>query len=283
MALNLDVVGKSFEPVHYAWDSEDAILYALGVGAGIDELEFTTENSIGTLQKVLPTFAVVGAGPSFMSLLDEIGSFDLSQLLHAEQSFQVFGPIPVSASVVTTSEVLGIYDKITGASVVVKSTTSEVSSNRVLFTNTATLFIKGEGSFGGSRGERSKPLPLPDREPDAVITYETVPTQALIYRLSGDRNPLHSDPVFAQHAGFERPILHGLCTFGFAGRAILHECCESKPERFGELSARFVSPVYPGDLLTTSIWESDGLVYFKTENQSGVTVLDRGQFKYLSF
>lgn len=283
MALNLDVVGRSFEPVHHGWDSKDAILYAIGVGAGVDELEFTTENSIGLSQKVLPTYAVVGAGPSFMSLLDEIGNFDLSQLLHAEQSCQVFGSIPVSANVVTTSEVLGIYDKITGASVVVKSTTSDVSNNRVLFANTATLFIKGEGSFGGPRGERTKPMSLPDREPDAVITYETVPTQALIYRLSGDRNPLHSDPTFAHAAGFERPILHGLCTFGFAGRAILHECCESKPEIFGELSARFVSPVYPGDLLTTSIWDSEGLVFFKTENQSGVTVLDRGQFKYLSF
>lgn len=283
MALNLDVVGKSFGSVTHSWDSKDAILYALGVGAGLDELQFTTENSRDFPQKVLPTFSVVGEGSSLLDLLGEIGSFDLTQLLHAEQSIRLFGSIPVSATVNTVSEIVGIYDKITGASVVVKSTTSESVTNKVLFETTATLFIRGEGSFGGPRGERTKPLAFPESGPDHVITYETLPTQALIYRLSGDRNPLHSDPSFAHEAGFDRPILHGLCTLGFAGRALLHKCCDSNPERFGDLSVRFVAPVYPGDLLTTSIWDIGGSVLFKTENQSGVTVLDRGQFKYLTF
>ncbi len=283
MALNLDVVGKSFGSVTHSWDSKDTILYALGVGAGLDELEFTTDNSRDYPQKVLPTFCVVAEGSSLIELLGEIGSFDLTQLLHAEQSIRLFGPIPVSATVNTVSQVVGIYDKITGASVVVKSITSEADTHKVLFETTANLFIRGEGSFGGARGERSKPLAFPDRDPDEVITYETLPTQALIYRLSGDGNPLHSDPSFAQAAGFDRPILHGLCTLGFAGRSILHNCCGSNPERFGDLSVRFVAPVYPGDLLITSMWHLDDSVYFKTENQSGVTVLDRGQFKYLAF
>lgn len=280
MAINLDALGLRLGPFVHSWNSKDAILYSLGVGAGIEELEYTTENTNGVTQKVLPTFCVVGGGPSFMEIWSELGSFDPSQLLHAEQSMRLFREIPVGADVETVSEVVGIYDKITAASIVVKSTTSIERTSEPLFETTATVLIRGEGGFGGPRGERVKAVSLPDRDPDFVITYETQLTQALLYRLNGDRNPLHSDPTFAQSAGFDRPILHGLCTLGFSGRALLHTCCESDPERFMEMSVRFVSPVYPGDLLTTTIWEVEDEVIFRTENQAGVTVLDRGRFKY---
>lgn len=280
MAINLNAVGTRMGPVSHSWDSKDAILYALGVGAGVDELQFTTENSEGIAQKVLPTFAVVAGAPSFMDLWERLGNFDMSQLLHAEESVRILNEVPVSASVETTTEVVGIYDKITGAAIEVKAVTVESGSGRPLFETRAMVFIRGEGGFGGPRGERVKALAVPDRDPDYVVTYETQPDQALLYRLNGDRNRLHSDPVFAQAAGFDRPILHGLCTMGFAGRSLLVSCCESNPSRFGAMSVRFVSPVYPGDLLTTMIWESDDGAIFRTENQSGVPVLDRGRFEF---
>lgn len=280
MAINVDSVGLKIGPFGNQWDSKDSIIYSLGVGAGVDELEFTTENSQNLAQKVLPTFAVVGAGSSFMDILDQVGSIDYSQLLHADQSIKLYGEIPVESQVETISEVVGVYDKITAASVVIKSTTYDKVSKNTLFENVSTIFIRGEGGFGGPRGERVKAFTLPESNPDHVITYETQASQALIYRLSGDRNPLHSDPTFAESAGFDRPILHGLCTMGFAGRALLHSCCDSDPSRFGAMSVRFVAPVYPGDLLTTTIWQIPDGVIFTTENQSGTIVLDRGRFDF---
>ncbi len=278
MALNLDMLGKSLGPVHNSWRSKDTILYALSVGSGIEEIAFTTENSQGIPQRVLPTFSVVGGGPNSMDIWDQIGSFDHSQLLHLEQSVNIFASLPPAADVETTALVTGIYDRITGATIEVKFITKDSQSDKVLFETASTVFIRGEGSFGGPRGTRVKAVAVPEREPDFVITYETFPTQALLYRLNGDDNPLHSDPAFARAAGFDRPILHGLCTYGFAGRALLSTCCEMDTDRFGSMSARFVAPVFPGDLLTTTIWNGDDGAVFVVENQVGATVLDRGRF-----
>lgn len=280
MALNLDLEGVSLGPFPHRWEPKDAILYALSVGAGVSDLAYTTENSLGVVQKVLPTFGVVGIGPTAMEVWDRIGSFDASQLLHLEQSIEIKADLPAVADVETISRIEGIYDRITGASVEVKFTTREARTGSTLFETVSTVFIRGEGGFGGPRGTRAKAIALPDRDPDFVITYETQPTQALLYRLNGDRNPLHSDPEFARSAGFDRPILHGLCTYGFAGRALLGTCCDNQAERFGVMSARFVAPVYPGDLLTTNVWETEEGAVFFVENQAGVTVLDRGRFVY---
>ncbi len=280
MALNLDMLGASLGPFPHKWDSKDAMLYALSVGAGTSELAFTTENSCGISQKVLPTFSVIGCGPAAIDIWDNIGSFDHSQLLHLEQKIEVLTELPSAAEVETSTQVDGIYDRITGALVEVRFTTKEAHTGLVLFETTSTVFIRGEGGFGGSRGTRVKAVATPDRDSDFVITYETQPIQALLYRLNGDRNPLHSDPEFARLAGFDRPILHGLCTYGFAGRALLKSCCESDPAKFGSMSARFVAPVYPGDLLTTTIWNIDDGAVFLVENQAGVTVLDRGRFTF---
>lgn len=286
MPINLEAVGAVSDPVERNWSSADCLLYALGVGAGsldaVDfELEYTTENSTDRPQKVLPTFAAVvgGGGPPRASL----GSFDLAMLVHGEQSIELFGPIPAEGSIRTTSVVTGIYDKGSGAVVVSESTSVDAHSGEPRFASTTSLFIRGEGGFGGARGPSSSAEPWPAREPDDVVTYAVRPDQALVYRLSGDRNPLHSDPVFAKRAGFDRPILHGLCTYGFTGRALLHAVCGSDPARFGAMRARFSKPTMPGDTLSISVWDigdsAKGTYRFRTETQRGETVIDGGLFR----
>jgi len=281
MPINQDAVGATSTPVERSWSSTDCLLYALGVGAGsLDasdfELEYSTENSVDRPQRVLPTFATVvgGGGPPRASL----GAFDPAMLVHAEQSIELFGPIPPDGTVRTTSAVTGIYDKGSGALVVTESTSVDPRSGEKRFAARTSLFIRGEGGFGGERGPSSGAGPIPEREPDDVVTYATRPDQALLYRLSGDRNPLHSDPAFAKRAGFDRPILHGLCTYGFTGRALLHAVCGSDPTRFRSMAGRFSRPTLPGDTLTISMWADDDGVRFRTENHRGETVIDAGSF-----
>src|SRR5579875_3912756 len=264
MPLNLDAVGTSSAPTERSWTHKDALLYAIGVGAGATdpvnfELEFTTENSAGIAQRVLPTFATIvgqGGGPRA-----SIGTFDPAQLVHGEQAIRLDGEIPPEGTVSVTTTVAGIYDKGSGGLVVLESEARDSASGEPAFTTRTGLFIRGEGGFGGPRAAQGEEdllvaEPLPDRAPDEQVAYQTRPDQALLYRLSGDRNPLHSDPSFAQRAGFDRPILHGLCTYGFTGRALLHTLCSSDPARFGSMRARFSRPTMPGDVLTVSMWES---------------------------
>ena len=280
MPMNLDAVGSSSEPVTRSWTSTDCLLYALGVGAGAAdptgfELEFTTENSAEVEQRVLPTFAtIVGLGGAGRASL---GTFDPAMLVHGEQSIEMHGVIPPSGSVTTTSTVAGIYDKGSGAVVVLESESRLADGGAPLFSSRSSLFIRGEGGFGGDRGP-SSPGRAPEGEPDESVSYTTRTDQALLYRLSGDRNPLHSDPVFAKRAGFDRPILHGLCTYGFTGRALLHTLCGSDPARFGAMHARFSRPTMPGDTLTVSMWVDGHEASFRTENQRGETVIDGGRF-----
>jgi acyl dehydratase len=282
MPLSLNAIGSTTEPVERSWTSTDALLYALGVGAGAPdpvgfELEYTTENSLDTPQKVLPTFAtVVGAGGPWRGLL---GTFDLAMLLHAGQSVTVFGPIPTDATVSTTSTITGIFDKGSGALVVSESTSIDVATGEQGFSITTSLFVRGEGGFGGDRGPAA-PDGWAAGEPDEVISYTTRPDQALLYRLCGDRNPLHSDPAFAKRAGFDRPILHGLCTYGFTGRALLHTLCGSDASRVRSIDGRFSKPTLPGDTLTVSMWVDDTTARFRTTNQHGETVIDAGTFVF---
>jgi acyl dehydratase len=174
--------------------------------------------------------------------------------------------------------VTAIYDKGSGAVVVTGSTSVDAATGERRFVTTSSLFIRGEGGFGGDRGPSSPTPPPANREPDDVVSYATRPDQALLYRLSGDRNPLHSDPVFAKRAGFDRPILHGLCTYGFTGRALLHTVCGSDPARFRSMSGRFSRPTFPGDTLTISMWADGDGVRFRTDNQHGETVIEAGRF-----
>ncbi len=278
MPLNLDAVGTVSEPTESSWDSKDAILYALGVGAGTDELAFVTENSIDVDQKVLPTMPVVlGAIGGGMS---NLGDFNWAMLVHGEQGVRLHQPLPVSGTISSQTEITGIYDKGKGALVVMETRSTDVATGEPLFDTMMSAFIRGEGGFGGDRGPSGPQNVPPDRDPDHSLTYQTRPDQALLYRLSGDRNPLHSDPQFAALAGFDRPILHGLCTFGFTGRALLNTLCDSDPARFTAMDGRFSSPVFPGEALTVNMWVDGSEAVFQTTGDDGRVVLDAGKCEF---
>ncbi|MFF3373737.1 MaoC/PaaZ C-terminal domain-containing protein [Streptomyces sp. NPDC002680] len=276
MPLNHGAVGQEW-PGTRTWTSTDALLYALGVGAGADaplaELPFTTENSHGVDQQVLPTFAVTLAGGVPVA---ELGDIDLSRMLHAEQSITLHGPLPVAGTVHTTSRVTGFHDKGSGALISTESSSVDAETGQLLVEARGGIFVRGEGGFGGTRGSREA-WALPARPADQVVVCRTREDQALLYRLSGDRNPLHSDPWLAARAGFDRPILHGLCTYGFTGRALLHAVCGSDPASFGSFSARFAAPVLPGQELSVHIWDEGDTCLFQTRVGDTV-VLDRGTF-----
>jgi acyl dehydratase len=282
MPLNHSLVGEPGEPLPRSWTSTDTILYALGVGAGSDdalsELAFTTENTQGVNQQVLPTFAVLAA-QARGGRARRLGEFDPARLVHAEQSFELHRPLPVSAEVTVTSTITSILDKGKGALMTTRSEAVD-AGGQLLVTAQSGVFIGGEGGFGGERGAPST-WQRPDRPPDEKVTYTTRPDQALLYRLSGDRNPLHSDPSFARRGGFDRPILHGLCTYGFTGRALLHALCGSDPARMHSMSGRFSRPVLPGQTLTISIWvDADGEARFQTATEDGTVVIDHGLTRY---
>lgn len=277
MPINHDVVGATGAPVTHSWTSKDALLYALGVGAGLDELEFTTENSHEITQRVLPSMAAV-IGGGIAGAVAAIGEFNFAMLVHGEQSFVQHREIPVEGSLTATGRITGVYDKGSGAVVAFEGDCVDDATGETLLTVGSAIFIRGEGGWGGDRGPSGDRNAPPDRAPDHSVTYSTRPDQALIYRLSGDRNPLHSDPWFAALAGFDRPILHGLCTYGFTGRALLHTLCESDPARFRSMEGRFASPVFPGEDLTIEMWRlGGGESVFQTRGQDGRIVLAGGR------
>jgi acyl dehydratase len=278
MPINPDAVGATGDSVQVTWTSKDALLYAVGIGAGTSELAYTTENTSGVQQQVFPTFPVVlgfGAG----SAMSKIGSFNFAMLVHGQQSVTLHQPLPVEGTVTMTSKITGIYDK-GKAAVVVSQSDAVLPDGNPLFTNTMSAFIRGEGGWGGDRGPSGPVNVPPERAPDHSVDYQTSPDQALIYRLSGDRNPLHSDPAFAALGGFPTPILHGLCTYGFTGRALLHTLCEGESIRFQHIEGRFSSPVLPGEALTVKIWQTgDGEAVFETA-VGDRTVIDQGLCRF---
>jgi acyl dehydratase len=281
MPINPDAAGTTSEPQESSWKSKDCLLYALGVGAGVIdptgfELEFTTENSMEVTQRALPTFAVVAAFGA-TGAWSVVGSFNPAMLVHGEQGVELHKPLPVEGRISTVTTITGVYDKGSGAVITMEAVAKDAASGEAMFTNRTGVFIRGEGGWGGDRGPAAPSAP-PDRSPDHEVTYQTRPDQALLYRLSGDRNPLHSDPKFAAMAGFEKPILHGLCTYGFTGRALLHTLCGSDPDRFKSMAGRFSKPVYPGDALTVSMWRTgEGEAVFRTATQRGEVVIDGGR------
>ena len=285
MAIDLDIVGRRYVTGPLSWSSSQALLYALGVGAGgsdaHDELAFTTENSHGIPQQVLPTFAVVlgmhGADGEPVSPVQGAPEIPLAQILHGEQSVTLHGALPVTGTATLTGRIAAIYDK--GRHAVVESVAElrDAVTGDVLAETVSSMIVRDEGGFGGLPGT-TPPWTLPEQPADVVLSYPTRRDQALLYRLSGDRNPLHSDPWFARSAGLERPILHGLCTYGFAGRALLHEVCGGDPDRFGSMSARFTHMVIPGDRLDIDVWRTtDGAVFRARVGDRAV--LDRGTLR----
>jgi len=253
MPINPDAVGSASDPVEASWNSKDALLYAVGIGAGHDDLPFTTENSNDIEQLVYPTFPVV-VGWGRGSAMGKIGSFNPAMLVHGQQAVTLHRPIPVEGTVILTSKITGIYDK--GSAAVVVSETVAVMDGEPLYTNVGSSFMRGEGGWGGDRGPSGPQNVPPERPADHEVTYVTTRDQAFVYRLSGDRNPLHTDPAFAAMGGFDTPILHGLCSYGFTARALLSALCDNDPVRFQHIEGRFASPVIPGDALRVRMWST---------------------------
>ena len=281
MPINPDAVGQESDPVSTSWTSKDALLYAVGIGAGTDELAFTTENTAKRRPAGVPDVrggARLGPGRARCA---GIGSFNPAMLVHGEQRVTLHKPIPPDGSATLKAKLVGIYDKGKAAVVASETTATDDADGSPLYTLYSSAFIRGEGGWGGDRGPSGPRNVAPERAADHAVTYQTSPDQALVYRLSGDRNPLHSDPAFAAMGGFDRPILHGLCTYGFTGRALLHTLCGSDPARFQHVEGRFSSPVLPGDALTINMWDTGaGEAVFTTSKQDGTVVIDQGALRY---
>jgi acyl dehydratase len=256
------------------WGPDDIILYHLGLGAGNPptdpgELAYTYERDL----KVLPTYGVIPVYSALGGLLGVPGlEFNPMLLLHGEQDLEVHKAIPTTAKVSSEGVVEGLYDKGKACLLVLRTETRD-ETDELLFTNRFSLFLRGEGGFGGESG----PKPgneAPDRAPDHVITSPTLPQQALLYRLTGDKNPLHADPEFAAMGGFDQPILHGLCTYGVVCKAVVDTALGGDTARVARYQARFAGVVLPGERIVTSVWEEgDRLVLSATTQERGLPVL----------
>ena len=278
MPIDLDAaLGAELEPVEFSWSSSDVQLYHLALGAGTDpmdprELRYLTD---GTPQ-VLPTFSSVAA--SFHMTDPPKVSFpgidiELSRVLHASEAVSVPKPLPPSGSGRAITRITDIWDK-GKAAVILNETTVTDPDGVILWSTKRSIFARGEGGFGGERGPSSS-VTAPDRAPDVEIDIPVLPQQALLYRLCGDRNPLHSDPEFAAAAGFPRPILHGLCTYGMTCKALVDSVLDGDATRVGSYGARFAGIVFPGETIRLSAWR-DGAGYVgvvTAPSRENVTVL----------
>lgn len=253
MTLDLSRVGEPLPPVVRSWDETATMLYALGVGA--TELRYTTENSEGVELVALPSLAVTLRG-RLLEVLATLGDIDPATALHAEERVELHHPLPNAGNVRTTTAVRAVYDKDPHALVIIE-TTGYAHDDEPLFTTSSSVMLRGAGAFGGERGPSARG-PAPEGAPDHVVEQSTRTDQALLYRLTGDRNSLHSDPARAARAGFDRPILHGLCTLGFACRALVDTVAGGDPRAVAAFGARFSSPVFPGETLRTEIFVDPG-------------------------
>jgi acyl dehydratase len=269
-----------FEPVAQSYTWKDTILYALGLGYGSDpsspsELSFTYEENL----KAVPSQCVVLAHPGFWAKRPEF-KIDWVKILHGEQSFEVHRLLAPQGSVRGEYEIEAIDDKgpEKGAVLYQVKRLYDGATNELVATVRSVLFLRGDGGCGSFGVAPPQALPLPDRSPDGNIALATLPQQALIYRLSGDFNPIHADPVPAQKAGFDRPILHGLCTMGLATRALLQRFAASEPERLRSMFVRFSKPVFPGETIVTEYFGAGPEIRFRCRSKErDVIVLDRGR------
>jgi acyl dehydratase len=261
MPIDLDVaIGAELDPVEFSWSSSDIQLYHLGLGAGSDpmdarELRYLVDNT----PQVLPTFGNVAQ--SFHMTEAPAVQFpgidiELSKVLHASEAISVPGPIPATGTGTAVTRFTDIWDK-GKAAVIWSETTVTAPDGTLLWTQKRSIFARGEGGFGGERGP-SATSTIPDRAPDIELDVPTLPQQALLYRLCGDRNPLHSDPAFASAAGFPRPILHGLCTYGMACKALVDALLDGDVSALSSYGARMAGVVFPGETLRVTAWKENG-------------------------
>lgn len=259
-------VGAKLADGETSYDRDQVILYHLGVGAGVPptdpgELEYTFEKNL----KVLPSFAVIPAFGSMGGIGNVPGlEFNFAMLLHGEQEVILHKPLPPQQKLKTSAHIPEIYDKGKAALVILESTARDESGDP-LFTNRFSLFIRGEGGFGGDSGPKAGNA-APDRAPDGVVESKTLPQQALIYRLSGDKNPLHADPEFAKMAGFDQPIIHGLCSYGVVCKAIVDEVLDGDVARVARYQARFAGVGFPGETYRTSYWKEGDRILLEAKS-----------------
>ena len=281
MSLNPDALkARPFEDVVKRYSERDTMLYALGLGFGADpldpgQLRFVYEEQL----QAVPSMCVVLGGPGFFWREPDTG-VDWVRIVHGEQGFEILKPLPAEGEVIGRTRITGVNDKGAdkGALVYTERELLEKARAETLARLTSTTFCRGDGGCGGQDPAPHGVHALPDRTADAVCELPTVAQAALIYRLSGDYNPLHADPEVARKAGFERPILHGLCTLGIATHAILREHCGYEGARLKSLRLRFSAPVYPGETIRTETWNDDGVISFRsTAVERDVVVLNNGR------
>jgi acyl dehydratase len=281
MPLNADkLLSLQIPEVEHTYGPRDCILYALGLGLGQnpldrDELAFVYEKNL----KVLPTFAVMMGYAAYWLRLPEIG-VTWEKVVHGEHAMRLHAPLAPQGTVVGRTRILDVIDKGEGKGALIYSQREIVdkASGRLLVTLNQTTFCRGDGGFGGPKRDAPPPHALPSRAPDGVVDFATRPEMALIYRLSGDINALHVDPDFANAAGFSRPILHGLATFGVAGHALLRDVCGYEPARLTAMAGRFSAPVYPGETIRTEFWRDGNVVSFRARvKDRDVVAIDHGR------
>ena len=264
MALNYDELMSTVQTdLPFSYTDADTMLYALSIGMGNDpldlrELPYVYEQ--GEPLKTVPTLATVLVPEMFPVGL----GWDYSQILHSEQRMRLYRPLPAAADLLINKRVVDAFDRgpKLGALILHEAEGRLASDDTVLFTMGCTIVARGDGGFGGPKGKGIPPYRPPRREPDLSCDITTRQDQALLYRLTGDRNPLHADPAAARAVGFDRPILHGLCTFGVACKAVLQTICDYDYTLVREFDARFSTPVLPGDTITTDMWQEGNVVSF---------------------
>ncbi|MFP6578852.1 MAG: MaoC/PaaZ C-terminal domain-containing protein, partial [Myxococcota bacterium] len=264
---DLKALGFELGESQYTYTADDVILYHLGVGAGVpatdaNELEYTYEKNL----KVLPSFGVIPTFGSMGGLGNVPGlDFNFAMLLHGEQALEIHRPIPPEATITNRGKVAEIWDKGKAALVVMQVDTTD-EKGEPLFTNRFSLFLRGEGGFGGESGPKAGNV-APDRDPDGVIETTTLPQQALLYRLSGDKNPLHADPEFAKMAGFDTPIIHGLCSYGVVCKAVVDAALGGDVTKVAGYEARFAGVGFPGETYLISYWNEDGKILIAAQSK----------------
>jgi acyl dehydratase len=280
MALDVEkLLNWPFDELRHEYTARDTILYALGLGLGSDpldeeQLRFVYEKDL----RALPTMAVVLAYPGFW-LHDPATGVNWKKILHGEQGIIWHAPIPAAATVTGRTRVTEIIDKGAekGSLLFSERVVHDAKTGAKLVTLSGTTVLRGDGGFGGPAKDAPKPNRIPERAPDAICDLPTALNAALIYRLSGDYNPLHADPEVARAAGFPRPILHGLCSLGVAGHALLKTVAGYDPARFKSMRLRFTSPVFPGETIRTEMWIDGSQVSFRARLvEREVVVLDKG-------